>query len=159
MRGIILTLKYPFRSIMLPILLSFVLILPSIALLSDAKASETATISITIEDCRRLTRHRPAPDVAYTPGVDVSGNPVAPADLPGQPRITPPTEIIIPLTVDLLRRHGVGSAAKFAPRGEAAVGVVAYDIATGRVSYNGQTLSDPEADAIADACASAVPKK
>ena len=159
MRGSFLTLEYPFRSIMLPVLLSFVLTSPSIVLASDTKASETPTISITVEDCRRLFRHRPAPDVAYTPGVDVSGNPVAPADLPEQRRITPPSEIVIPLTVDLLRRHGVGSTAKFAPRGEAAVGVVAYDIATGRVSYNGETLSDPEADAIADACASAVPKK
>lgn len=159
MRGIILTLEYPYRDLILPVLLSFVLISPSIVVASDAKAPETPTISITVEDCRRLIRHRPAPDVAYTPGVDVSGNPVPPADLPGQSQITPPTEIVIPLTVDLLRRHGVGSAARFAPRGEAAVGVVAYDIATGRVSYNGQPLSDPEADAIADACASAVPTK
>lgn len=33
--------------------------------------------------CRHLPAHRPAPDVEYTPGVDVRGNPVAPADLPG----------------------------------------------------------------------------
>ena len=37
-------------------------------------------ISITKADCSRLISHVPAPDVAYTPGVDVRGKPVVSAD-------------------------------------------------------------------------------
>ena len=40
-------------------------------------------VVISGQDCQRLVRHVPAPDVAYKPGVDVHGKPVAPADLPG----------------------------------------------------------------------------
>jgi hypothetical protein len=41
-------------------------------------------IVITREMCAQQSiQHRPAPDVAYRPGTDVYGRPVAPADLPG----------------------------------------------------------------------------
>ena len=114
-----------------------------------------AEIKIAPEDCRRLVQHRPDADVTYKPGVDVRGNPVAPADLPGQARLTAPNEITIDLTVDVLRRYGVPSDSPLAPRGEAAVGTIVYDIAAGRMTYNGQPLSDPEQDALAAACAAA----
>jgi len=40
-------------------------------------------VIISTQDCQRLVRHVPAPDVAYKPGVDVHGKTVAPADLAG----------------------------------------------------------------------------
>ena len=40
-------------------------------------------VVISGQDCQRLVRHVPAPDVAYKPGIDVHGKAVAPADLPG----------------------------------------------------------------------------
>src|SRR3546814_3749499 len=95
----------------------------------------------------------PDPDVAYTPGVDVRGNAVAPADQPGQSRVAAPDVVVIQLTVDLLRRYGVPAESPLAPRGEAAVGSLTYDIASGRMTYDGQPLSDPEQDALAAACA------
>ena len=48
-----------------------------------AAAHEKATVAITRADCARLVAHRPAPDVAYQPGVDVYGREVVPADLGG----------------------------------------------------------------------------
>jgi len=102
--------------------------------------------------------HRPDADVAYTPGVDVRGNPVAPADLPGQARITAAKEVTIRVTVDLLQRHGVPADSPIAPRGEAAVGTVVFDMMSGRLTYDGQPLNDPEQDALAVACRDAAKK-
>lgn len=120
-----------------------------------AQTDSTNEVRIAPKDCQRLVQHRPGADVAYKPGVDVRGNPVAPADLPGQARITAPNEITINLTVDLLRQYGVTPASPLAPRGEASVGTVTYDIAAGRMTFNGQPLSDPEQDALAAACSGA----
>src|SRR3546814_3880697 len=53
-------------------------------------AAPAGEVRIAPEDCRRLVQHRPDPDVAYTPGVDVRGNAVAPADQPGQSRVAAP---------------------------------------------------------------------
>lgn len=119
----------------------------------SVRADPASEVRIAPEDCRRLVRHLPDSDVAYTPGVDVRGNAVAPADQPGQPRIAAPDVVVIQLTVDLLRRYGVPAESPLAPRGEAAVGVLTYDIASGRMTYDGQPLSDPEQDALAAACA------
>lgn len=129
------------------------LIVAAIPVESFAQGSSTNEVRIAPADCRRLVQHRPAPDVAYQPGVDVRGNAVAPADLPGQARISAPNEITIGLTVDLLRQYGVPASSPLAPRGEASVGTVTYDIASGRMTFNGQPLSDPEQDALAAACA------
>lgn len=122
---------------------------------ANAQGTSTSEIRIAPKDCQRLVQHRPSADVAYRPGVDVRGNPVAPAELPGQARITAPNEITIGLTVDLLRQYGVPASSPLAPRGEASVGTVTYDIAAGRMTFNGQPLSDPEQDALAAACAGA----
>jgi len=43
------------------------------------------TIVITKAECDRLVTHVASADVAYTPGVDVNGNAVAPAYLNPQP--------------------------------------------------------------------------
>lgn len=125
----------------------------------DAYAQDSAKTKVTIspEDCQRLVQYRPSADVAYKPGVDVNGKPVAPADLPGSARITAPNEITIDLSVDFLRQYGVATDSLLSPRGEASVGTVKYDISSGKLTYNGQSLTDPEQEALAAACSS--PKK
>ncbi len=57
--------------------------------------------------CQRLTRHVPAADVEYRPGVDVHGRAVAPADLAGSAGAQPPIPIDLPLSVALARRMGI----------------------------------------------------
>lgn len=57
--------------------------------------------------CQRLTRHVPAADVEYRPGVDVHGRAVAPADLAGSAGAQPPIPIDLPLSIDLARRMGI----------------------------------------------------
>lgn len=97
------------------------------------------TIRVTKADCRRLVKHAPAPDVAYQPGVDVHGDPVAPADLYDRPRIELPRTVTLPIEVELDRRFGLPDDDSF--EGDVRVGTVAVDLDTGRATFNGQPLT------------------
>src|SRR3546814_2263921 len=86
--------------------------LPLLVLAVSTAAAESVvveagslTTSITEDDCARLVPHVPAPDVEYRPGVDAAGRPVAPAALPGSPRIVFPDAYRIPIEVDLAGRY------------------------------------------------------
>lgn len=72
---------------------------------AGASAQTPDGLLIDSSTCQYLTRHRPAADVEYTPGVDVHGRAVAPADLPGTggPSID---RFDIPVTMGLARRLG-----------------------------------------------------
>ena len=120
-----------------------------VALPASAQTGETATIVITAADCRALVAHQPAPDVAYQPGVDIRGRPVAPADLPGGLTVAPPTTFIIPIEIDLVERFGVLPPDR-GFEADALVGTVLYD--DGRLFFNDQPLVDPVQAAIAEAC-------
>jgi hypothetical protein len=110
-----------------------------------------AEVTVRPEDCRHLVAHRPADDVAYKPGVDAYGRPVAPADLPGTQVIKTPNKITFSITYDALKGLGV-SEGEGLLSGEASVGDVSYDISKGRLEFNGEPLTDPEIGALAIAC-------
>jgi hypothetical protein len=114
-----------------------------------AMHAHAQTITATRETCADLVEHVPSADVAYQPGIDVAGQPVAPADLPGSPTIQVPEEFSIPITVDLGRRLGIPSNPNNF-RAKADIGVVSYK--DGKAFFNGQPLQDPDAAALADAC-------
>lgn len=114
-----------------------------------------STITVTATDCQRLVRHQPSADVAYKPGVDVNGNAVAPADLPGSVTIKTPTEVTFDVTYDLLSNYGVASDTALAPRGQAVVGTVNYDLLSGALTFNGERLDNAEVAALADLCRAA----
>jgi hypothetical protein len=122
-------------------------LLPSATLLLAAflGAGPTAAQTIAERDCRRLERHVPAPDVAYRPGVDVRGRPVAPADLAPAPAIVP-ERLTIHLGVDLQRRLGL-------PRdliADLPLGVI--EIENDTVLFNGRPLGPDATAALAAAC-------
>lgn len=105
----------------------------------------TAAQTIAERDCRRLERHVPAPDVAYRPGVDVRGRPVAPADLAPAPAIVP-ERLAIHLGVDLQRRLGLPDDLI----ADLPLGVV--EIENERVLFNGRPLAPDATAALAAAC-------
>lgn len=129
-------------------------ILFSIGAAGDSPAW-ASTITVKASDCQRLVRHQPSADVAYKPGVDVNGNPVAPADLPGSVTVTTPTEITFDVTYDLLSNYGVPSDNALTPQGEATVGTVKYDILSGALTFNGERLDDAETTALSELCKAA----
>ena len=126
--------------------------LPLIALALAAvgwTAAARAEVAISRQDCERLVRHEPAPDVAYQPGVDVHGKPVVPADLDGGAPIQLPDVIYIPIEVLVQDRfHIPANSVLFNATAE--VGVA--ELRGNQVYYQGQLLSDPEEAALEAAC-------
>lgn len=114
-------------------------------------SAANGAIEITRADCSRLVKHVPAPDVAYQPGVDVHGKPVAPADLDGGYQLALPRVIRIPITVLLEDRFGI-PANSVLYKAEAEIGVAEVDLVDGRVTFNGRDLATAEAQALSAAC-------
>ncbi|MBM3571696.1 MAG: hypothetical protein FJX52_04930 [Alphaproteobacteria bacterium] len=115
-----------------------------------AVAQDHPTVKVTDADCRKLVEHQVAADVAYKPGVDVRGRPVAPADLPSNSQIKLPEEIQIPITIDLRDRLGIPSdRSLFKP--EAQIGTVT--VRGNQVFFNNQPLGAQDQAAVARACA------
>ena len=110
---------------------------------APAMAQETLRLAVTPDVCDRLVVHRPDDDVAYQPGVDVEGRPVAPADLPGTVRLAMPETITIPVTVDVIERFGL----PFDPGAVEADGLIGTLTLRGDLlTFNGQPLYDVEQD-------------
>ncbi len=105
--------------------------------ISDTALAQPVDLSV----CQYLTAHRPSPDVEHTPGVDVKGNRVAPADLPGSAGTAPPLDRFdMPVTIDFLRRSGVRLPAAGVP-GTGEIGVLTFY--ANRLYFNGQPLGGP----------------
>ncbi len=120
---------------------------------SPAVALDNPVVTISKTDCDRLVAHRPAPDVAYQPGVDVNGRSVAPADLNGGIQIAVPETIRIPIEVDLFNRFGIPANSN-QYEADAQVGEVVYR--NGRAYFNDQPLQDETAAELAALCQKAM---
>ncbi|EKV30834.1 hypothetical protein C882_4171 [Caenispirillum salinarum AK4] len=112
----------------------------------------TTRVTVDARTCRKLDHraaYRQAPGVQYQPGVDVRGNPVAPADVGGGYGIELPEEITIPITVDLAGAWRDRAAAGTV-KAETLLGVVT--IRDGLAFWNGEAI-DAEAQAdLREAC-------
>lgn len=111
-------------------------------------ASVANELRITRADCNRLVVHEPSADVAYQPGIDIRGRPVASADLNSNPRIKLPDEIVIRLEYDVLK--GRSSALANAMEGNAALGTLT--LRQGRAYFNDEPLHGWEQEILLDAC-------
>lgn len=123
--------------------------------LAQAQAPETTEptvtqLSVSLNDCKRVVRHRAKDDVAYKPGVDVRGKAVKPADLQPLGAIKAPDEIVIDFGLDLAGRYGFGGAALF--DATAGIATIHYDIASGGLTFNGKPLLDEDVKAVERAC-------
>jgi len=121
------------------------------------------SVIVSAEDCRQLVEATPDADVAYKPGVDVNGDPVAPADLNGGYPNMVPDEITIPIGVDLADRLGRARARQHgnlnpttADRpllpyaGQAAIGTVT--VRGNEAFWNDQPLAPQDQAVLAKAC-------
>jgi hypothetical protein len=122
----------------------------------NPEQDESQRIKISVADCRSLVAHSPRPDVAYRPGVDVQGRPVAPADL------TPTPEALSEdVVIELFIRLGTlaPSVNPALGQSETHVGLVRLDPRTGQAWLDDQELADPALAALASACAEALPRR
>jgi len=140
----------------IPAMVVLVIGLAGIGCPSLVSAEDKATITVSKSDCKLLVRHVPSADVAYQPGVDVRGNKVVGADLPGSASaIKLPDRIQFDLTYDLLKDYGISDESPLAAIGEASLGKVEYNLLNGSLTFNGAPLDDPEQAMLAAACKSA----
>lgn len=118
--------------------------------------AEAQIISNVRDDgCQQFIPHVPADDVAFVPGVDVTGRPVAPADLNGGHIITAPEEVVIDIRLDLAQRLGLGEGAASALiGGEGVVGQVT--VSGDDIYWNGELLPRDSYSAFLDACGEAL---
>lgn len=117
---------------------------------AQGKATSAQSIVVTSGDCAALVEHQPSADVAYRPGVDVRGRAVVAADLAGAPRIALPDEIVIDVTVLVYEYLGQTPPSGL---GDTRTTVGRLVFSDGKLTFNGEPLSDPASDAVAAACA------
>lgn len=119
------------------------LLLAALTLMAAPALAET-------RDCAWLVRHVPDADVAYRPGVDVHGKPVAPADLAPAPSVLPDNRVMLDLSLPL--RLFRGGPSRRVDEADVLVGVAEFDLATGEVRVNGQSLNGPDTAALVAWC-------
>jgi len=104
--------------------------------------------------CNALVKNTPDADVAYQPGVDVHGNAVAPADLPGSPQMKLPQQIKIPLTINMAKAANLDTSTyPFNQLGQGTEATLGMLVVEGdRVTFNGQPLSDTQQYNLAVLC-------
>ena len=114
-----------------------------------AASAKAEPVTIERSDCMRMTRYQPPADVAYQPGVDVYGRPVAAADLDNGTRIDLPTSFSFDLEFAPLEEEDRLDLSTFV------LGVVEID-EDGRAYFNGQLLDDSDEATLARLCAEAL---
>ncbi len=118
--------------------------------LSGEALGEPLELRISRAACVRLVAHVPGDDVAYRPGVDMRGRPVAPADLDGAPALVLPESYRVRIEVDSDDRFGI-PAKTGTYDADIAVGEALVD-ADGRVLFNGQPLESEAAFELGRRC-------
>ena len=128
-------------------------LLLAVAALAVHAQARAQTIVVDSAACRTLATHHPSPDVAYRPGVDARGRPVAGADLaPSAPVLSP--SFTFDLNVDLAPYLPAGSRLSMPQMG---VGRVTLG-PDGKVMFNGQPVGQGEGAALAAACRRVAPR-
>jgi hypothetical protein len=125
-----------------------------IVLVPAAAAQPSAeTINVSASACAAVAHENDAPGVAYAPGVDAEGNPVAPADLPGggNPALNDKlASAPVKITVDLQKRFGIPANANLF-HGRSEIGYVT--VKDGKAYLDGVPLSGTEEALLGAACA------
>jgi hypothetical protein len=114
-----------------------------------ASVSADGRVVVSSKACAEVVAHVPDAGVAYRPGVDINGNPVAPADLADSASPIAADNFPIFLTLDLKKKFRVPDAAKLFKLQEV-VGLIAVQGDT--VFFNGQPIAPGEASLLAAAC-------
>lgn len=130
-----------------PVLGGALVALAAIAVL-PGQAGAQQKLKVSREACNQVVNYTQAPGVAYQPGVDSSGRPVASADLAGGIQVQPRTEFTIDLTVDMGKRFGVSPKALY--QAQANVGQIT--VRGNQAYFDGQPLTDEGQAALAQLC-------
>ncbi len=115
------------------------------------------TIAMARSDCRLAIEHVAAYGVDYQPGVDVHGDPVAPANVEEQDVVLPD---VIPISISTdLREQFLLPADSPLLNVDAGIGIVEFQLSSGRLYFNGIELSEADEQALAASCREALPPR
>jgi hypothetical protein len=114
-------------------------------------AAQQGPIVVSSSNCEAIAHVNDAPGVAYTPGIDVDGNAIAPADLAGGSTVLNQALASAPIkiTVDLQKRFGIPANSRLF-QDEAQIGYVT--VQDGKAYLDGQPLNVAEQGLLATAC-------
>ncbi len=102
--------------------------------------------------CPGLAAHIPDADVAYRPDVDIHGNAVPSADLPGAAVISAPDGFEITVTLSLAQRLGLVGGGPAMIGGDIEFG--RFTVTTGgQVFFDGQEITSRQTEELRDYCA------
>jgi hypothetical protein len=115
------------------------------------------TIAMAQSDCRLAVEHVAPPGVDYQPGVDVRGAPVEPADVEERDIVLPD---IIPISIsaDLVDQFLLPPDSPLL-NVDAGIGIVEFQLSSGRLYFNGVELSEKDEQALAALCREALPPR
>jgi hypothetical protein len=126
------------------------IVLLGFLLASSAHAADGLEPSL----CQAVVRHTPRADVTYQPGVDVNGNAVEPADVPGSPQMQLPNKIEFPVTVSLARVLNLDTTkfpkTQIGPGTEAWLGTLSVE--GNDATFNGKPLTDAQQSNLSVLC-------
>jgi hypothetical protein len=111
--------------------------------------AKDGTVVVSKVACAQVVEHVPDAGVAYTPGVDVDGNAVAPADLPGSASPMDFDSFPIELDLNLRKKFQIPSQAQLF-HFKADFGTLT--IQGNQVLFNGKPIASGEANLLAAAC-------
>jgi hypothetical protein len=104
-------------------------------------------VSLSTEACRHLSAHTPAVGVTFTPGVDVAGKAIAPADIQAP-------SVQVPKTIELAVKSDIGNQAVAAGRLELKIPLptIGFDLTSKQVSIDGVVVGAAETNGTAGGC-------
>lgn len=121
-----------------------------------ANAVSLGAQNITVQPCacQALTAHSPSDDVAYRPGLDVSGNDVVPADLdaPGQLNLDADHVFRLPIELPLENVLAIAATDTLNIVRDSNIGVGTVTVKNGQAYFNDEPLGDAQSHASAVEC-------
>ncbi len=114
---------------------------------------------ISADACQAIQSHTPDASVAYVPGVDVDGQPVAPADLADSGSLTmSEQDISLDLRIPLSQFFAIPAGLQ-PVIGDALIGVGQVTLRDGTPYLGDKRLTGQEQNALAQACAEALKRQ
>jgi hypothetical protein len=133
-----------------------ILFVAAVAYVIESCDATERTIAVARSDCRLAVEHAATADVDFEAGVDVHGQPVPPADV-GRAGVGLPDIVSVFVSAEVRNTFQLGDDSPLLSF-DAGIGVVEYELSSGRLLFNGVPLSERDEQALAALCREARPR-
>jgi hypothetical protein len=118
-----------------------------LSVLATPVFADGSDVSLSTEACRHLSANTPAVGVTFTPGVDVAGKAIAPAEIQAP-------SVQVPKTIELAVKSDIGNQAVAAGRLELKIPLptIGFDLTSKQVSIDGVVVGATETNGTSGGC-------